>query len=125
MLIAFVADVLVVGHSDVPELSEEVAKKLFLKKIEVLPNGTSVVPFDLSDNNYVKWDFYEKLAGKKPDQVHSYWSRALLTTAQTPPEQIKSAAELQEKISKTPGAIGYIDEKDVAPGMKVLLRISG
>ena len=27
-----------------------------------------------------------------------------------------------EQINKTPGAIGYVDEGDVTPGMNVLLR---
>ena len=117
------SDVLIVGNSDTPELSKQLAKQIFLKKSDVLPNGVTAVPIDLTDKNFVKWTFYKKLAGKKQDQIHSYWSRALFNGIGSPPEQVSSAVELQKKLLNTPGAIGYIDEKDVSPGMKVLLRI--
>ena len=119
-----IADVVIVGGHATPELSKDLAKQIFLKKIDVLPNGIAAVPFDLTDENYIKWDFYKKLAGKEPDQMHSYWSRALFNGVGSPPVQLKTALELEERLMSIPGAIGYVDEKDVSPGMKVLLRIS-
>jgi len=118
-----ISDVLIVGSGDVPVLSEDLATQIFLKKSDILPNGVTAVPIDLSDKNFVKWDFYHKLAGKQPAQIHSYWSRALFNGIGSPPEQVSSAIELKEKLLSTPGAIGYIDEKDVSPGRKVVLRI--
>ena len=118
------SDVVVVGNPDTPELSKDLARQIFLKKKDLLPNGITAVPIDLTDRHFVKWDFYKQLVGKQPAQMHSYWSRALFNGVGSPPQQVSSAAELQEKLSKIPGAIGYIDEKDVGPKMKVLLRIS-
>ena len=117
-------DIVVVGNQDAPELSKSMAKQIFLKKIDVLPNGITVTPIDLSDNNEIKWDFYQKVAGKKPAQIHSYWSRAVFSGKGNPPEQVDSVAELKRMIAKNRGVIGYIDEKDVSPDMKILLRIA-
>lgn len=118
------SDIVVVGNINTPQLSKKLAKQIFLKKIDVLPNGVTATPIDLTDNNDVKWDFYQKIAGKKPAQIHSYWSRAVFSGRGNPPEQVNSVAELKRRLSNDTGAIGYIDEKDVSADMKVLLRIS-
>lgn len=118
------SDIVIVGNLNAPELSKKLAKQIFLKKIDVLPNGVTATPIDLTDNNDVKWNFYQKIAGKKPAQIHSYWSRAVFSGRGSPPDQVHSVAELKRRLSKDTGAIGYIDEKDVSADMKVLLRIS-
>ena len=118
------ADIVVVGGIDIPTLSKQQAKQIFLKKINVLPNGTRVIPIDLTDSHSIKWDFYKSVAGKKPAQLHSYWSRALFSGGGKPPEQVASAAELKRRLLNDSGVIGYIDEKDIGLDMKVLLRIT-
>ncbi len=118
------SDIVVIGNMNAPELSKKLAKQIFLKKVDVLPNGVTATPIDLTDNNDIKWYFYQKIAGKKPAQVHSYWSRAVFSGRGNPPDQVNSAAELKSKLLTDAGAIGYLDEKDVSPDMKVLLRIS-
>ena len=118
------ADIVVVGGSDAPELSPTAAKQIFLKKTNTLPNGVAATPIDLSDSNEVKWAFYKQITGKDAAQIYSYWSRAVFTGAGSPPDQVNTAQELKRRLSKDSGVIGYIDEKDLQPGMKVLLRIA-
>lgn len=117
------ADIVVVGSKDMPQITEKLAKKIFLKKIAKLPNGMEVTPLDLAGDEDTKWTFYKKVVKKKPSQVHAYWSRALFSGLGNPPDQVSDVSELKERLNE-PGVIGYIHADQLDSGMNVLLRIS-
>lgn len=120
-----VADIVVVASSKTGHdaLSKSMVKKIFLKKVAALPDGSSIEPIDLVDSNDLKWDFYKEVARKKPAQIHSYWSRAIFTGIDKPPVQVKNSNQLKNIIAKNPSLIGYMDEKDLDDSLKVLYRI--
>ena len=56
------------------------------------------------------------------DEYVAYWTVRRYVGKGTPPTDLRSAAEIADHVSRTPGAIGYLDEADVPRGMNVLLR---
>ncbi len=117
------ADIAIVGSSGLPELSAMEARQIFLKRSSTFADGTPAIPIDLTDDNTVKWQFYEKVVGKDSTQVYAYWARAKVVGKITSqPTQVQTIDALKKHLKQT-GAIGYIDAKNVEPGMNVLLRI--
>lgn len=118
------ADIVVLGSPDVPSLDKRAVKQIFLKKSKSYGNGLAATPYDLPDENDIKWRFYKSVMGKKPAQLNSYWSRALFTGSGEPPQVLNSEKNMIKKINSGSGLIGYIDAKHVEPGMNVLYRVS-
>jgi hypothetical protein len=117
------ADIVIVGCADVPAVSLKEVRQIFLKRSSAFPDGTSAIPIDLSDNQSIKWQFYQKVVGKERSQVYSYWARASVSNKKaTQPEQVQTIADLKKQLKKQ-GSIGYMDAKYVESGMNVLLRI--
>jgi len=121
---ACLADIVIIGSPDTPQLNKKTAKLLYMKKINAFPNGLAATPLDLPDHSELKWRFYKRVLGKKPAQVNSYWSRALFTGAGEPPETLESIDALKKRIQSGSGLIGYLDARDVDPSMNVIFKIS-
>ncbi|MBL8336918.1 MAG: hypothetical protein JNM97_09105 [Rhodoferax sp.] len=51
-----------------------------------------------------------------------YWRVRRSIGQGKPPRELASAEDVIQFVNTTPGAIGYIDEKDLRPGVLVLLR---
>ncbi len=118
------ADIVVVGSPGMPSLDKRAIKRIFLKKTASYGDGITVTPFDLPDENDVKWRFYKSVMGKKPAQLNSYWSRVLFTGSGEPPQVLNSEQSLINKVNTGSGLIGYIDAANVKPGMNILYRVS-
>jgi ABC-type phosphate transport system substrate-binding protein len=58
-----------------------------------------------------------------PAVVRAYWARQSFTGMGFRP-QADSAEEVSKLVQATPGAIGYIHKKQVAPALKVVLETS-
>lgn len=117
-----VADYVVVGSLDVPDLTESQIRKIFLKKMKQLSDGSKLEPVDLAEDSDLKREFYQEVMRKNMSLINAYWSRKIFSGRGSPPIQVNGREEMIKHIKETPGAIGYLDAKDVDEGMKVLLH---
>ena len=115
----------VVGRRDLEadKLSVEQVARIYLKQLTSLPAGAAVEPVDLREGTALYVEFYSRVTGKSPTQVRAYWARQSFSGMGIPPRQLASSAEAIKAVLKTPGAIAYIQKKDLEDGLKVLLEL--
>jgi ABC-type phosphate transport system substrate-binding protein len=117
------AEVAVIAHPSVPasEISKSHLLDIFTGDVKEWENGEPVVIVDLKPRSDVKEAFYDYL-GKSSSRMKSIWMRNMLTGEGTPPESLESQAEIVERVTNTPGAIGYVNRELVTDGV-ITLRI--
>lgn len=113
--------VVVIGHANVRKLDAITVQRIYMGKI-VEVDGTPVVPLNVAPGQVVRQRFLADYLQQDEDKFVAYWTVRRYVGKGTPPREVKDAAAMVEQINKTPGAIGYVDEGDVTPGMNVLLR---
>ncbi|MBL8446627.1 MAG: hypothetical protein JNJ44_04345 [Zoogloeaceae bacterium] len=118
------SDLAIVSGKSSPavEISREQAERLFLGRLDALPDGAVVNPVDLPPGP-VRDQFYLHLTGKNPNQIRAYWSRLVFAGRAVPPKQAQSVAEVKSLVNKFNDLIGYIPISDVDNSVRVLLRI--
>lgn len=103
-------------------ISNDLAEKLFLGKLDAFPDGSTAVPLDLPKGP-VREEFYLKVTGKNPSQVKAYWAKQMFTGSGQPPKEIESSTDLIDLIAKNPNLVGYVEKSKVNSSVKVLYSL--
>ena len=116
------ADVAIVVNpsNEIASLSRSEAINIFMGRYRKLPNGTVALPLDLVP---LRARFYQALVSKDLSEINSYWARLILSGQTSPPQQIRSTAEIINIIENNLGAIGYLDSTQVADNMRVVFEL--
>lgn len=119
------AEIAIIVNSgvSVSSITAEAAANIFLGKMDVLGDGTKLVPIDQEDGQKVRREFYTKVVKKDAAQLNAYWSRLIFTGKGEPPKKVADDAEVLALVKANPNIIGYIDSASVNSSVKVLLRI--
>ena len=56
------------------------------------------------------------------DKFTAYWTVRRYIGKGAPPREMSKSSDIIRFVTSTPGAIGYIDESELRPGLNVLLR---
>ena len=120
---ASLADLAVIVNPDsgVERLERSEAVNIFMGRYKRLPSGLQALPVDLTPS---KAAFYRALVDQELSQVNSYWARLVFSGRGSPPRQIGSAEAVLELVRGNRGAIGYVDEEDLGPGVRKVLVLS-
>lgn len=110
-LAACAEDMVVIANpqSGIGKLSKNEVINIFLGRLRLLSSGVSAQPVDLPSGNPDKARFYRLLVNKDLAEINTYWSRLLFSGRVSPPRVARGQEDLLSIISKTPGAIGYVD----------------
>jgi hypothetical protein len=117
------ADIVVIGHPGLPNLSREQIEKLFLAASKELPNGKQVIVIDLPADDAIRNQFYQKLVNRNATQIKAHWARLIFTGRGKPPLEMDDSEEIIIFIARSEQGIGYISSADVDDNVKVLLTI--
>lgn len=101
--------VVVNDANPVDGLDEDELSRIFLKKTTRWPNGSAVLPVDGSPDSAVRESFSRAVHDKEVPWIKSYWQRQIFSGRETPPPELASARDVLDYVSRTPGAIGYVD----------------
>lgn len=112
--------VIVNPDSGISSISANKVKKIFLKKIKTLPNGSKAIPVDQKKGSAIRDEFNKKILNKNENQLESYWSRRIFTGRGTPPDEKN---DVKSFVANNSSAIGYIDTSKVDSSVKVLFTI--
>ncbi len=115
------AEDVLVAHPSVQtnEIDQPMLRDLFLGRRTTWPNGQRVVVVMLRGSTAN--DRLAAALGKTPQQLINWWKRLVFTGEGNMPEQVESDEQLAARVAAIPGAIGWIDRRDVPPtGVKVL-----
>ena len=120
------ADVVVVtsAQSAVEHLTPNDVTDIFLGRYRKLASGISAIPIDQPTSSSLKADFYRQLVNKELPEINAYWARLYFSGKTSPPVQATSNAEVIRLLASTPGAIAYIERKQLDPRFKIVLDFS-
>ncbi|QTA83543.1 Phosphate-binding protein domain-containing protein [Desulfonema limicola] len=115
------ADILIISNKDVPDtaLSQKNVQEIFLGK-RVQWSDNSKIHFVTIKNPDIHEAFLKQYLKKSDAKWKAYWKRMVFTGRGTPPQQFGTTQELLEYVSKTDGAVGYIDSETTAVNVKVV-----
>ncbi len=96
------------------EISRNTLRVIFGMRLHRWSNGTPIRVFVLSDNDPLHKTFSKKILNVFPHQLRRAWDRQVYSGTGQSPIEVASEKEMLEKVSTTPGAIGYLlaEKKD-------------
>lgn len=113
--------IVIIGHAALHKIDAATVQRIYMGKV-VMVDGTPVVPFNVAPGQAMRQRFLADYLQQDEDKFTAYWTVRRYVGKGAPPREVKDTAAMLEQINKTPGALGYIEEGDVTPGMNVLLR---
>lgn len=99
-------------------ISKSELSNYLLKKRTKWPDGTKVVPVDLSSKSKIRAEFTKAIHKKSVSQVRAYWQQSVFSGKATPPREMASDAAVLAFVKKYKGAIGYVSAKANTAGLK-------
>ena len=119
---AAATDFKVVANSSVPveTIQRKELARVFMKKQIRWSNGTAVVPVDQAPDSPVRADFSRAVHQKDTAAVTAYWQRQIFSGRDVPPVTRASDNEVLAFVRATRGAIGYVEARTSAEGVKVV-----
>lgn len=115
------AAVVVIGHANLAKLDAATVQKVFTgKAIEV--GGVTVTAVNAHPGSSLRSHFLQTYLNQDEEKYTAYWTVRRYIGKGAPPKELASSSEVINFVQSTPGAIGYIDESDVKPGLNVLIK---
>lgn len=117
-----VAGVVVIGHpSLVGKLDVSTLQRIFTGKV-IEVKGVSVTAVNAHLGSPVRNQFLQVFLKQDEDKYTAYWTVRRYIGKGVPPREMATSADIISFVTSTPGAVGYIDESEVTPGLTVLLH---
>lgn len=89
-------------------------------QIKSWPNGQPIKVFSFTPQSDEFKEFVVKKAKLQPHQLNRHWKRLLFTGTGRIPTTVYSMDEMIEKVTSTPGSIGYVNSTRVPSNTKVV-----
>jgi hypothetical protein len=116
------AGMAVIGHEAIKALDKTVVGRIFTgRTIEV--EGVAVRPVNLKAGDAKRAAFLTAVLQQSDDDYVAYWIVRRAIGKGTPPPEVDGSQMMINFVQRTEGAIGYVDESDLVPGMNVLLLL--
>jgi len=104
-------------------ISREELRLIFQTKKNTWPDGTPAKPFNLPDSDSTRQGFDAAVLGLDPDRAARYWIDRKIRGGERPPQTAPSAAVVIKVISKTAGALGYVEAAAADGSVKIVAKI--
>lgn len=115
------SNIVVIGNANLSKLDAGTVQKVFTgKAIEV--GGVAVTAVNANSGSNVRGRFLQTFLNQDEEKYTAYWTVRRYIGKGAPPKELATSTEVINFVQNTPGAIGYIDEADLKPGLNVLLR---
>jgi TonB family protein len=114
-------DVKVIANSTVraDTISADEIKRVFLEQRRSLDDGTHVAPV-LEKDGPVHQAFLRAYLGRTDDDLLTYYRALVFTGRGSMPKELDSDAEVVAYVTRTRGAIGYVNAETSTEGVKTL-----
>jgi len=115
------AAVVIIGHPGMPKLDSETVQKVYSgKMIEI--GGISVTAVHASAGSALRSRFLQSYLNQDEEKYSAYWIVRRYIGKGVPHKEFATGADIINFVQSTPGAVGYVDEAELKPGLNVLLR---
>ena len=113
--------VVVIGHAGLGKLDVATLEKIYMGKV-IEVNGIPVTAINANSGSDLRNRFLHTYLNRDEDGYTAYWTVRRYIGKGAPPREFSNSADVIDFIKSTTGAIGYVDEAEVPPGVKVLLK---
>jgi hypothetical protein len=113
-----VAVVVALG-TDAPTEFQDVAL-IYRRKKRFWPDGSKVIPVNLPANNFQRHLFSQVVLRSSPEALEQYWNN-MYFQGESPPFVLGSEEAVLRFVSRTQGAIGYVNYCSVDARVKVAM----
>jgi ABC-type phosphate transport system substrate-binding protein len=109
----------------VSKISRNELRPMFQTRKNTWPDGTSAHPMNLPEASPIRQAFDAAVLGLDPDRVARYWIDRKIRGGERPPPVVSSSALVVKLVSKTAGALGYVEASAVDGSVKVVAKVVG
>lgn len=95
-------------------------RRIFLGYSQTDPDGRTLIPLNHPPGGAVRARFDRALLGFDPDDAAKYWVDQRIRGAKLPPRTAAPEQLLQRVVAKLPGAISYVPDGTLLPGVRAL-----
>lgn len=113
-------NIVVIGNANLTKVDAEIIPKIFTGKV-IDVGGINVIAVNAIPGN-LRDRFLQTFLKQSDEKYIAYWTVRRYIGKGVPPKELRDAADVINFVQSTPGAIGYIDEADLKPGLNVLVR---
>ena len=113
--------VVVIGNANLIRLDATTLEKIYTGKV-IEVEGKPVTAVNANSGSTLRNRFLQVYLNQDEDKYTAYWTVRRYIGKGASPREMSSSADVINFVQSTPGAIGYIDEADVPPGVNVLLK---
>lgn len=114
-------EIVVIGNSNLPKMDVATIQKVYTGRF-ISVSGINVTPVGVKPGAAVRNRFLQQYLNQDEEKYTAYWTVRRYIGKGVPPTELASAADVINFVQSTPGALGYIAESDLKPGMNVVAR---
>lgn len=104
-------------------ITAETVARIYLGKADAFPDQSVVKPIGLTNESPLRKRFDQRVLGRTPGQLRSYWARQIFSGRGGPPRELASSMAVRDYVADNRHAIGYIDAREVNDHVRVVLTI--
>ena len=118
---SYADNIVVIGHPTVARLDVATIQKIFTGRISEV-DGFPITAINASVGSSSRTRFLHFFLSQDEDKYIAYWTVRRYIGKGVPPKEFATSADIISFVQSTPGAIGYIDETELKPGLNVVSR---
>ena len=108
------------AHNSQQSISQNGLGAIFKMRLRRWQDGVPVTVFVINDKSPLHQKFCKKILNVFPHQMRRVWDKAVFSGSGQAPIQLENAQAMLEKISSTPGAIGYLNASHLTDNVKII-----
>ena len=113
--------VVVIGNLNLTSIDPLTLEKVYTGKV-IEVDGIAVTAINANSGSAVRSRFLQTFLNQNEEKYTAYWIVRRYIGKGAPPRELSGSAAVIDFVRSTPGAIGYVEETDVQPGVNVLLK---
>lgn len=115
---------LVIGHAGVPRVDAATVARLYTGRA-IEADNQPVTVYNLAPGHALRNRFLAVCLQFDEERYRAYWTVRRHVGKGAPPREVASVAQMLEVVTRTPGAVGYIDAASAAghTGLNVICRL--
>ncbi|MCZ4313307.1 hypothetical protein O4H66_07810 [Comamonadaceae bacterium G21597-S1] len=113
--------VVVIGHPTVKRLDATIVTRIYTGRV-IEVDGVPITAINAPAGTSVRNRFLQVFLNQDEDKYTAYWTVRRYIGKGAPPREMSRSSDIIRFVTSTPGAIGYIEESELRPGLNVLLH---
>jgi hypothetical protein len=118
---SYAGNIVVIGNDSVPKMDMATIQKVFTGKV-ISVAGVNVTAVNAKAGMSSRNSFLQEFLKQDEEKYVAYWTVRRYIGKGAPPLELKSDEDIISYVQANPGAVAYIDENKLKPGMNVIAR---